>query len=93
MKYYESCKVVSEQEKNVCKTFYGKIINTDDELTIAHDSLLKFRSQADNLAQMYKYELSKHNRILEENEKKYNEIWDKLKTNEESRIFFVRCSM
>lgn len=82
-----------EQEKNVCKTFSGKIINSDEDLTLAHDNLLKFRSQSENMAQLYKYELSKYNKILEENEKKYVEIWDRLKTNEESRIFFIKCSM
>jgi hypothetical protein len=93
MKYYDSCKVVLEQEKNVCKTFSGKIINSDEDVTLAHDMLLKHRSQADNLAQIYKYELTKYNKILEESEKKYLEIWEKLKTNEESRIFFVKCTM
>jgi hypothetical protein len=93
MKYYDSCKVVLEQEKNVCKTFSGKIINSDEDVTLAHDMLLKHRSQADNLAQIYKYELTKYNKILEESEKNYLEIWEKLKTNEESRIFFVKCTM
>lgn len=93
MKYYESCKIVSEQEKNVCKTFSGKIISTDDEINNAHDNLLKYRSQSDNLAQMYKYEISKVNKIFEDNEKKYQLVFEKIKTNEESRIFFIKCSM
>lgn len=55
--------------------------------------MLKFRSQAENFAQLYKYELFKMNKILEENEKKYILLLDKLKTNEESRIFFIKCNM
>ncbi len=93
LKYYDSCKLVSDQEKNVCKTFSGKIVNTDDEINNAHDNLLKFRSQSNNLAQMYKYELSKVNKIFEELEKKYLNVFEKLRANEESRIFFIKCSM
>jgi hypothetical protein len=92
-KYYENCKIVQEQEKIVCKTFSGKILNDDEEINSAHDNLLRLRSQSDNFAQMYRYEISNVNKILEENQKKYNTIMEKIRTNEESRIFFIKCSM
>jgi hypothetical protein len=92
-KYYESCKIVQEQEKLVCKTFSGKIITTDEEINNAHDNLLKFKSQADNNAQLYKYEIIKFNKIIEDNERKYIGIIEKFKVNEESKIFFLKCNM
>lgn len=92
-KYYDSCRIVQEQEKLVCKSFSGKILNNDEEINSAHDNLLRLRSQSDNLAQMYRYEISNVNKLLEENQKKYNTIMEKIRTNEESRIFFLKCSM
>jgi UDP-2,3-diacylglucosamine pyrophosphatase LpxH len=92
-KYYESCKVVQEQERSVSQKFAGKLINTDKEINIAHDNLLKFRSQSENLAQLYKYEISKYNKIAEENEKKHYQLMEKVRTAEESRIFFIKCNM
>ena len=92
-KYYESCRIVQDQEKSVCKTFTGKILNNDQDLNLAHDNLLKFRSQSEHCAQLYKYELSKFNKIVEDNEKKYQAVSDKMRSNEESRIFFIKCNM
>jgi hypothetical protein len=92
-KYYESCKMVLDHEKNVVKTFSGKINTSDEEINNAHDLLLKYKSQSENYGQMYRYEISKHNKILDDNEDKYNTVFDKIKSNEESRIFFIKCNM
>jgi hypothetical protein len=42
---------------------------------------------------MYKYEITKVNKIIDENEKKYVITYDKLRANEESRIYFMKCNM
>jgi len=93
MKYYDSCKASFEQEKNVCKSFSGKIINNDEEINNAHDMLLKYRSISENFAQLYKYELYTINKLIEENNKNYAKLVEKLKMNEESRIFFIKCNL
>lgn len=92
-KYYDSCRLVNEQEKNVCKTFSAKMNSSDEEINKAHDNLLKYRSQAENHAQQYKSEIFKVNKILEDNEKRYKLVMEKFSCNEESRIFFVKCNM
>jgi hypothetical protein len=100
-KYYESCGIVQEQERIVCQNFSGKMNNNEDdeddededEINSAHDNLLKLKSQSDNLAQLYRYEISNVNKILEENRKKYSQIMEKIRSNEESRIFFLKSSM
>lgn len=48
------------------------------------------RNTAENNCQFYKQELSKTNKIFEENEKKYYPIIDKMKLNEENRISFIK---
>jgi len=48
------------------------------------------RNIAENNCQNYKYELSKTNKIFEDNEKKYFPIIEKMKLNEENRISFVK---
>lgn len=42
---------------------------------------------------IYKYELNKANKVLEENEKLYFELLNKIKSNEESKIFFIKIHM
>ncbi len=42
---------------------------------------------------IYKYELNKANKVLEENEKLYFELLSKIKSNEESKIFFIKIHM
>ena len=42
---------------------------------------------------LYKYEISKANKILEENEKLYFNVIFKNKSNEESKIYFIKCHM
>ena len=100
-KYYESCRIVQEQERIVCKSFSGKMNNNEDqdeeededEINSAHDNLLKLKGQSDNLAQLYRYEISNVNKILEDNRKKYSQVMEKIRSNEESRIFFLKSSM
>lgn len=48
------------------------------------------RNTAENNCQNYKFELSKTNKIFEENEKKYYPNMSKMKLNEENRISFVK---
>ncbi len=84
---------MEEQEKSVCKSLSVKVLSNDEEINTAHDNLLRIRSQSENFAQFYKYELLNVNKVLEENEKKYAIVMDKFKTNEESRIYFLKCSM
>jgi hypothetical protein len=91
-KYFEACATVEDQEKLVCKSFSGKIITSDEEINNVHDVLLKYNSQADNYAQLYKYEINKFNRILDECEKKYFNLIERLKINEEGRIFFMKSA-
>ncbi len=42
---------------------------------------------------IYKYEINKANKILEENEKLYFGLLSKIKSNEESKIFFIKIHM
>lgn len=90
-KYYESCKNVSEQEKLACKSISGKLIYNTNHFEKTHDILLKFKSQKENLGLIYKYEINKANKIFEENEKLYSALLNKIRSNEESKIFFIKC--
>ena len=54
------------------------------------DLLFKMRNTAENNCQIYKHELSKTNKLFEENEKKYYPTIDKMKLTEENRISFVK---
>jgi hypothetical protein len=92
-KYYDACMAVEDQEKLVCKSFSGKVITSDEDINNVHDVLLRYKSQADNYAQLYRYEINKFNRILDESEKKYFTVTERLKINEEGRIFFVKNSL
>jgi hypothetical protein len=92
MKYYDACKIVEEQELYVCKFVSGKIANAEDEITNAHDTLLKYRSQVENLIQLYKYEISKFNKVTEENEKRYILLIEKIKASEETRLKFIQTN-
>ena len=58
-----------------------------------HDTLLKYKGQKESSGMLYNYELNKVNKILEENEKYYNDLMSKIKGNEESKIFFIKCHM
>ena len=42
---------------------------------------------------IYKYELNKANKVLDENEKLYSTLLNKIRSNEESKIFFIKCHM
>lgn len=42
---------------------------------------------------IYKYELNKSNKVLDENEKLYFSLLNKIRSNEESKIFFIKCHM
>jgi hypothetical protein len=85
--------MVNEQEKQACKSIIGKLILNSNHFEKTHDTLLKFKSQKENLSTIYKYELNKANKILQENEKLYFELWSKIKSNEQSKIFFIKIHM
>lgn len=93
-RFYESSKIVEAQELNLN---YSSNTNTnfliDDELKGANDVLLKYRSIAENNSEIYKYEVQKYNKLIAENEDKYNRIVNVLQNNEESRIFFIKTSI
>jgi hypothetical protein len=69
------------------------LISNSNHFEKTHDTLLKFKSQKENLAMIYKYEINKANKILEENEKLYFGLLSKIKSNEESKIFFIKIHM
>jgi len=72
------------------KTNNKNIIN---ELENAQDLLLKYKCQCDNYSLLYKYEISKINKIYEENEITYSDLFNKIRANEESRVFFTKCNL
>ncbi len=92
-KYFESCKVVNDQEKQACKGITGKLISNSNHFEKTHDTLLKYRGQKENLALIYKYEINKINKTIDENEKFYSSLTIKIRSNEESKIFFIKCHM
>lgn len=85
--------MVNEQEKQACKSITGKLISNSNHFEKTHDTLLKYKGQKENLALIYKYELNKANKIIEENEKEYSSLIIKIRSNEESKIFFIKCHM
>jgi hypothetical protein len=93
LKYYESCKLIVEHEKSVCRTFSGKINSTDEEINNANDLLLKIKSQAENSGQLYKYEISTLNKVYDDNEEKYKKVLHKMEITEENRIHFIKSNM
>jgi len=64
-----------------------------NELENAQDILLKFKCQCDNYSILYNYEINKINKVYEENEKFYADLYNKIKANEESKIFFTKCNL
>jgi len=84
---------VNEQEKQACKSITGKLISNSNHFEKTHDFLLKLKSQKENLSLLYNYEINKANKILEDNEKLYNSLLSKIRSNEESKIFFIKCHM
>lgn len=92
-KYYESCRIVQEQEKLACKGISGKLMSNNNQFEKTHDLLLKYKGQKESSGMLYNYELNKVNKILEENEKYYNDLMAKVRSNEESKIFFIKCHM
>jgi hypothetical protein len=93
LKYYESCKNVIEQEKIACKGISGKLISNINQFEKTHDLLLKYKGQKESTQMLYNYEINKANKILDENEKFYINLLIKIKSNEESKIFFIKCHM
>ena len=88
-KYYESCKNVIEKESNLLLAYNKK--STEIDLEQANDQILKIKSLAENNQEQYKYELIKFNKCIEEIDEKYYKKVNILKSNEESRIFFLKC--
>lgn len=93
LKYYESCKLIVEHEKTVCRTFSGKINSTDEEINNANDTLLKIKSQAEHCGQLYKYEISALNKVYEESENKYKKVLGKMEATEENRTYFIKSNI
>jgi len=96
-KYYENCKNHLEQQKIVEK-FMKKIQKNNSksiftELENSQDMLLKFKCQCDNYLLLYNYEITKINKIYEDNDILYSELYNKIRANEESRIFFTKCNL
>lgn len=89
-KYFESCKLVLEKEAQLLATYNTKK-TSDFEMNNASDAILKVKSIAENNAEQYKYELIKFNNACDELELKYKKTIEVLKSNEESRIFFLKC--
>lgn len=92
-KYLESCKLVIDKEYSILKTYSSNKRNSDMDLESANDALLKIKSAAENHSEQYKYELIKFNKKAEDYELRYQNIIKVMKTNEESRIFFLKCHL
>ncbi len=92
-KFYESCKLVREQEKLIFKGFSYKIITSDEEIYKVQEDLLGLKSLSDNHSQAYKYEITKYNKMLDDLQKKYYRVMERLKIHEEERILLLRANM
>lgn len=64
--------------------------NDNDEDALANDLYLKLNSQVQILSEHLKYEVFKYNSVCDKNEKIYNEIINKVRNNEESRMSFTQ---
>ncbi len=93
LKYYESCKLVTEKESSILKSYSSNKRNSEIDINNANDALLKIKSAAEINSEQYKYELIKFNNKIEELEQRYQNTIKILKSNEESRIFFVKCHL
>lgn len=95
--FYEYCKNYVGQENQISKLKnknQGKISkNYLSEYEQAQDMLLKYKCQCDNYSLLYNYEISKINKIYEQNEKLYGDLYKKIKINEESRNHFVKNNL
>lgn len=92
-KYYDSCKLVTEKESLILKSYSSSRRSSDLDINNANDALLKIKSAAEINSEQYKYELIKFNNKIEEIEQKYQNNIKILKSNEESRVFFVKCHL
>jgi hypothetical protein len=83
-KYFEYVKEAEE-----CKRMMETHSYNTDEMSILHDKHIRLFAQSQVLAEHLKYEIIKTNTVYEDCEIKYNEIVDKVKANEESRVSFI----
>lgn len=90
-KFYDSCKAVLEKEHEFMTSYTKQSKSSDYDIKIANDVLLKYKSIAENNCEIYKYEIQKFNQTIDENELQYKKLIGVLKSNEESRIFFLKC--
>lgn len=89
-KFYESCKIVLDKETQLLRQYYNKK-GYESEIELANDEILKYKSISENNLEQYKYEIIKFNSIIEEMDTKYKRLLNILKSNEESRIYFLKC--
>ena len=87
--YFNASKDTMEHEQKVIK--YVESSNVKQEnLKSLHEQLAKYQKICDGHEQIYKSELSKMNKTLEENESKYLQIITSLKNEENNKINFIK---
>lgn len=91
-KYYECCNSVIEKEELLKRNQKDKII-VDMEIEQLSEQILKSKSLCENHQEQYKYEIIKFNNIIQDQEEKYKSLLEILKSNEESRIFFIKSNL
>ena len=64
------------QEKN--KTIFSKIFGNEEDTTKKKDTNIFNKSVEDNYEQLYQYELDKMNEMIDENNTKYNNIYNEI---------------
>ena len=77
-KYYELSKLIDE------------MLNEEN---INNDDFIKIKSQRDNAAQVYQYEVNQTNQLYNLYNQQYRNIQQKLLANEESRMSFIKDCM
>ena len=89
--YYKISNEIKEKESgNKYNTKYkGEKNNKNNSL----DLLIKDKMLAKNAEIMYKYELMRYNKNITEINNQYNNIINKIKRAEKSRIYFIKVSM
>ena len=86
--YFASCKKAEKQEKILVNEM-NKTNSTEESIRIQNEILTKLRMESQNECQKYKEEHKITNNLFEINNKKYFNITNTLKDNEEKRIIYI----
>lgn len=89
-RYLDACLEFEKEEKAILlqPSQFGRSSYQSNE---AQNKMLVLKSKMDTYMESYKYEINVFNRANEENNVRYMKAIEMYKSNEESRIYFIKC--